>query len=144
MQTKSTTTEEARASRRCFIVDAEGKVLGRLATEVAKRLRGKHLVSFTPHADSGDLVIVVNASKVRLTGRKEDKKLYQYHTGWVGGVVTRTAAQQRAHRAETMIENAVRGMLPKTILGRRAGKRLKVYSGAAHPHQAQQPVTLAV
>lgn len=127
-----------------FVVDATDLTLGRLATRIATILRGKHKPIYTPHVDTGDFVVVVNAEKIRLTGKKGDDKMYHYHTGWVGGVVSRTAKQLRESRPEKLIENAVRGMLPKNVLGRQMGKKLKVYAGGEHPHAAQKPQQMVV
>jgi large subunit ribosomal protein L13 len=131
---------------RWYVVDAEGKVLGRLATAIAGRLRGKHQPLFTPHADTGDFIVVVNADKVRLTGRKREEKLYQRHTGYTGHVKTVTAGTLLASpHADRVLRHAVRGMLPRNALGRKLYRKLKVYSGPSHPHAAQQPeeITLA-
>jgi large subunit ribosomal protein L13 len=121
------------------VVDAAGKTLGRLATEVAMLLRGKHKPIFTPHIDTGDFVVVVNASQVNLTGKKLEQKRYYRHSGYPGGLKSITAGELRASRPERMIEQAVKGMLPKGPLGRGQLKKLKVYAGSEHPHQAQQP-----
>jgi large subunit ribosomal protein L13 len=126
-----------------FVVDAADQVLGRLATEVARVLRGKHRPNWVPHLDTGDFVVVTNAARVRLTGRKADEKVYRRHTGYPGGLKTVGAPEMRAKFPERIIEEAVRGMLPKTKLGRRQIKKLKVYRGTAHPHQAQQPKPFA-
>lgn len=130
----------AEVERRWVVVDARDQVLGRLSTRVASLLRGKHRTLFTPHVDTGDFVIVVNAEKVRLTGRKRENKLYHRHSGWMGHLKTTTAKQvlEGAH-PERVIEHAVRGMLPKNALGRRLLRKLKIYAGAAHPHAAQKP-----
>ncbi|OYD06505.1 50S ribosomal protein L13 [Paludifilum halophilum] len=130
--------------RKWYVVDAAGQPLGRLATQVATLLRGKHKPQYTPHVDTGDFVVVINASKVDLTGKKESKKNYYRHTGWPGGLKTITAGELREKRPEWMIEWAVKGMLPKNILGRKQLKKLKVYAGSEHPHQAQQPETWEV
>jgi len=130
--------------RRWLVMDAKDQVLGRLSTRVASLLRGKHRTLFTPHVDTGDFVIVVNAEKVRLTGRKRERKLYQRHTGWTGHLKTTTADEvlSGAH-PERVIEKAVWGMLPKTTLSRQHVKQmLKVYAGPTHPHAAQQPTPL--
>jgi len=129
---------------RWWVVDAADKPLGRLATEIARVLRGKHKPIFTPHLDTGDHVVVVNASKVRLTGKKADKKSYFRHSGYMGG--ERLIPFQRMIRThpERVVELAVKGMLPKNALGRSLGKKLKVYPGAEHPHQGQQPEPLNV
>lgn len=126
--------------RKWYVVDAQGKTLGRLATEVATLLRGKHKPQFTPHIDTGDFVIVINASQVELTGKKLEQKMYYRHTGHPGGLKATSAGTLRATRPERMIELAVKGMLPKGSLGRQQLKKLKVYAGSEHPHQAQQPV----
>ncbi|MFZ7127747.1 MAG: 50S ribosomal protein L13 [Desulfobacterales bacterium] len=124
------------------VVDAEGAVLGRLATTVASRLRGKHNPLYTPHADTGDWVVVINAEKVNLTGRKWDQKTYYRHTGYIGGIKAITARKLRDKRPEDLVRFAVKGMLPKNRLGRKLFRKLKVYAGDAHPHEAQQPETL--
>lgn len=128
--------------RSWWLVDAEGLTLGRLATEVASRLRGKHRPQFTPFLDTGDHVVVVNADKVVLTGRKLANKLYRRHSGYPGGLKEITAAEQLRTHPERVIEIAVKGMLPKGPLGRRMGRKLKVYAGPSHPHVAQQPQPL--
>jgi len=122
-----------------WIVDAEGQILGRLATTIASRLRGKHNPLFTPHVDMGDSVIVINADKIRLTGRKMDQKCYYRHSGYIGGLKTITAKDLLKKRPEDVIRFAVKGMLPKNRLGRKIFKKLKVYAGDKHPHDAQQP-----
>jgi large subunit ribosomal protein L13 len=126
--------------RKWYVVDAAGKTLGRLSSEVATLLRGKHKPVYTPHLDTGDFVIVINASQVELTGKKMTQKMYYRHSGYPGGLRATPAAELRATRPERMIELAVKGMLPKGSLGRQQLKKLKVYAGAEHPHQAQQPV----
>jgi large subunit ribosomal protein L13 len=125
-----------------YLVDAEGKVLGRLATELAKILRGKNKPIYTPHVDTGDFVIVVNAGKVVLTGKKMKDKIYYHHTGHPGGIKEMTAEKLLAKKPTEMIRIAVKGMLPKTSLGRQMIRKLKVYAGAKHPHEAQNPVPL--
>ncbi len=127
-----------------FVVDASGLVLGRLATRVARILSGKHRVNWVPYLDMGDFVVVTNAEKVKLTGAKLDVKVYRRHTGFPGGLKTVAAREQQAKYPERMIEAAVRGMLPKSKLGRKQLKKLKVYRGAKHPHEAQQPRPLKV
>ncbi len=127
-----------------YVVDAEGMVLGRLATEVARLLRGKHKPTFAPHLDTGDHVIIVNADKVVLTSGKADKKLVHRHSGYPGGLRTRTYADLLAQRPEEAVRRTVRGMLPKTRLGRAQLRKLKVYAGPTHPHAAQQPRPLEV
>lgn len=130
--------------RKWYVVDANDKVLGRLATQIAMRLRGKHKPEFTPHLDTGDFIIVVNADKIRLTGKKMDKKLYYRHTGYMGGLKVRTARQMLDKKPEEVIRLAVRRMLPKNRLGRKQLKKLKIYAGPEHPHQAQTPEPLEI
>ncbi len=142
--TRSLTTEEARAARKWLIVDAEGQTLGRLATVVASRLRGKHNPQFTPHVDCGDFVVVINADKIVLTGNKLADKKYYHHTGYPGGIRETTAARLLERKPEELVVNAVTGMLPRNRLGRKLVAKLKVYAGAEHPHAAQKPETLAV
>ena len=125
--------------RQWHVIDAEGQVLGRVATEAARLLQGKHKAVYTPHIDTGDHVVIVNAAKVRLTGRKEEQKLYRYHSGYEGGVRETRAKDMRAKHPARIVEEAVRGMLPKTKLGEAMWRKLKVYEGADHPHQAQKP-----
>ena len=122
-----------------YVMDADGKTLGRLATQIATLLRGKHKPDFTPFMKTGDFVVVVNAEKVCLTGRKETDKVYYRHTGYPGGIRKETARQVRARRPELLVRRAVKGMLPKNKLGRQLRSRLKVYAGPHHPHEAQQP-----
>jgi large subunit ribosomal protein L13 len=126
-------------SRRWIVVDADGKVLGRLATQVARHLTGKTKPYYTPFLDTGDFVVVVNAEKVVLTGRKEGAKVYRRHTGFPGGLKEVVALRMRSEHPERLIETAVQGMLPKTKLGRKMIKKLKVYAGPHHPHAAQAP-----
>lgn len=123
-----------------LLYDAEKEVLGRLASVVATRLRGKHKPTFTPHLDTGDYVIVINAEKVKTTGKKEKNKLYRRHSGYPGGLREETLEKLRARQPQRIIENAVRGMLPKGPLGRQMLSKLKVYAGDSHPHAAQMPV----
>jgi large subunit ribosomal protein L13 len=139
-------TQSAKADeveRRWYVVDATDQVLGRLATRLASMLRGKHKPIYTPHVDTGDFIVVVNAERVRLTGNKREAKTYYRHTGWPGGLKSTTAAKvlDGAH-PERVIESAVRGMLPKNHLGRQMFSKLKVYAGAEHPHAAQRPEVL--
>jgi len=131
--------KKGEVDRKWHLVDANGKTLGRLATRVAILLRGKHKPSFTSHVDTGDFVIVVNAGKVALTGKKWKEKLYIHHSGYPGGLKSVSAQKIKEKKPERLITMAVQGMLPKTKLGRKMIKKLKVYSGEAHPHQAQQP-----
>lgn len=130
--------------RKWFVVDAEGKVLGRLASEVATILRGKHKAEFTPHVDVGDYVIIINAEKVVLTGNKYDDKLYRHHTGYVGGLKEIPFKHLIVKNPRKVLELAVKGMLPKNTLGRNMFKKLKVYAGNEHPHQAQTPQPLEI
>jgi large subunit ribosomal protein L13 len=134
----------ANIERKWYVIDAEGKTLGRLAAEVAKLLRGKHKPTFTPHVDTGDHVIVVNADKVSLTGKKLIQKTYFRHSGYPGGTTFTTAGKMLAEKPERLLEHAVKGMLPKNRLGRQMYRKLKVYRGPNHPHAAQQPETLAI
>lgn len=130
--------------RKWYVVDAEGKTLGRLAAEVAKVLRGKHKPTFTPHVDTGDHVIVINAAKVRMTGKKLEQKTYFRHSGYPGGTTFTKAGEMMQKRPERVVEMAVRGMLPKNKLGEQMYRKLNVYAGAEHPHQAQQPEVLEI
>lgn len=127
-----------------YIVDANGKTLGRLATEIARRLRGKHKAEYTPHVDTGDYIVVVNAEKVKVTGNKAADKMYYWHTGYVGGIKSLSFEKLIAKKPELVIEHAVKGMLPKNSLGRAMFRKLKVYAGATHNHAAQQPKVLEV
>lgn len=125
--------------RKWYVVDATDLVLGRLATEIATVLRGKHRPEYTPHADCGDHIVVINAEKIRVTGNKEQAKIYYHHTGFVGSLKSITLEKQREKHPERIIESAVKGMMPKGPLGRSMLKKLKVYAGGDHPHTAQQP-----
>ena len=136
--------KENEIERKWYVVDADGKVLGHLATRIATILRGKHKPLFTPHLDVGDHVVVLNAEKIHLTGRKLQNKQYRWHTGYIGGLREVSAEKMLKTHPERVIEWAVQGMLPKNRLGRAMAKKLKVYRGAAHPHQAQQPQVLEV
>lgn len=127
-----------------YLIDAEGKTLGRLATELASRLRGKHKATFTPHADVGDFLVVINADKVTVTGRKAQDKMYHHHTGYIGNLKSVNFADLLAKKPERVIEIAVKGMMPKGPLGRKMFKKLKIYAGKEHPHEAQQPQPLEV
>ncbi len=139
---KTYSAKPAEVQRDWYLVDATDKTLGRLASEIARRLRGKHKPVFTPHVDAGDYIVVVNADKIRLTGKKEQDKQYVWHTGYPGGIKSRNVAEVRARHPERLIEHAVRGMLPKNRLGRAMLKKLKVYAGSEHRHHAQQPQPL--
>ncbi len=128
--------------REWFVVDAEGQTLGRLASRIAPILKGKHKPTYTPHLDCGDFVVVVNADKVRVTGRKMDQKFYHRHSGYPGGLTSISLRDQLAKHPERVLQSAVKGMLPKNKLGRRMMKKLKVYASDTHPHEAQQPKPL--
>jgi large subunit ribosomal protein L13 len=141
---KTFVAKEQEVNRKWYIVDAKDKVLGRLATQIAMRLRGKHKPIFTPHADTGDFVVVVNADKVALTGKKWDGKIYYRHTGYIGGLKQISARKLLEKKPEEILRFAVKGMLPKNSLGRRQLKKLKIYAGADHPHEAQQPEILEI
>ncbi|HIC90982.1 MAG TPA: 50S ribosomal protein L13 [Syntrophaceae bacterium] len=130
--------------RRWYLIDANGKILGRLASFIASRLRGKHKPIYTPHADTGDFIIVINAEKVRLTGNKLKDKVYYRHTGYIGGVKSITAEKLLQKKPENLIRFAVEGMLPKNRLGRKLIKKLKIYAGSDHPHEAQKPEILEI
>lgn len=127
-----------------YLVDATGKTLGRLASEVARRLRGKHKPQYTPSMDTGDYIVVINAKDVRVSGRKETDKIYYRHTGYPGGIKSESLEKLRNRKPELIIENAVKGMLPKGPLGRQMYRKLKVYAGADHKHQAQNPQPLEI
>jgi len=142
MKTVSMRAEDVRRS--WFVVDAEDKTLGRLATELARRLRGKHKPEYTPHVDTGDYIVVINAEKVRVTGSKTTDKIYYRHSGYPGGIKARSFEQLRDTHPERIIEIAVKGMLPRNPLGRAMLKKLKVYPGSEHPHSAQQPELLEI
>ena len=136
--------EQALAQRQWYVIDAQGKILGRMATEIAKVLRGKHKPSFTPNQDAGDFVIVVNARNIKLTGTKLEKKIYYRHTEYPGGIRERTAAKMLEEKPEDLIRLAVRGMLLKKRLSRKLVTKLKIYPGPVHPHDAQKPQPLAI
>ena len=140
MKTYSAKPNEVQRS--WYVVDASQYRLGRLATEVARRLRGKHKPEYTPHVDTGDYVVVINAEKVQVTGKKRTDKIYYHHTGFPGGLKETPFWKQNQEPPERIIEDAIRGMLPKNKLGRQMFKKLKVYAGNEHPHQAQEPVQL--
>lgn len=145
MKPKIQKTHATRASeieRKWYVVDAQGKTLGRLASEIAKILRGKHKPSFVPNLDVGDYVIVLNCEKIHVTGRRLDQKLYWRHTGYPGGIRNLTLREQLQKHPERVIQSAVKGMLPKGPLGRDMMRKLKVYAGTEHPHEAQQPEAL--
>jgi large subunit ribosomal protein L13 len=142
--TKTYLEKPADVKRKWFLVDADGKTLGRLAAKVATLLRGKHKPTFTPHVDTGDHVVIVNAEKVVLTGNKMENKTYSYHTGYPGGLKTLTAEHIHKKDPTKLLTKAIEGMLPKTPLGNHMAKKLRVYAGAAHPHQAQKLESLAL
>ena len=139
---KTFSAKPAEVKRDWYVVDAEGKTLGRLATEIARRLRGKHKPEYTPHVDTGDYIIVVNAEKVAVTGNKENDKMYHRHTGYIGNMKSTNLGKLRKTFPDRIITTAVKGMLPKNPLGRAMFKKLKVYAGPEHDHQAQQPKVL--
>lgn len=139
---QTTMANAATIERKWYVVDAEGKTLGRLASEIARVLRGKHKPIFTPHLDTGDYVIVINAEKVKVTGKKLDQKIYYHHSGYVGGMKETTLKKMLADKPERVIELAVKGMLPKGPLGRQMYKKLFVYAGPEHKHEAQKPEVL--
>jgi large subunit ribosomal protein L13 len=139
---KTFSAKPAEVTRDWYVIDADGKTLGRLSTEIARRLRGKHKPVYTPHVDTGDYIIVVNAEKVRVTGTKEQDKVYYKHTGYIGNMKSITLGKLRQRKPERIIETAVQGMLPKNPLGRAMFRKLKVYAGPTHNHQAQQPLAL--
>jgi len=141
---KTYSAKSGEVSHDWYVVDASGKTLGRLAAEIARRLRGKHKAEFTPHVDTGDYIVVVNAEKVRVTGSKSTDKMYYRHTGYPGGIRSLSFEQLIDTRPERAIEGAVKGMLPRNPLGRAMFKKLKVYAGDAHPHAAQQPQPLQI
>jgi len=141
---KTFVAKENEVKKGWYLVDAENKILGRLATQIAMRLRGKHKPIFTPHADTGDFVVVINAEKVALTGKKWDKKIYYRHSGYIGGLQEISAKKLLEKKPEDVLRYAVRGMLPKNSLGRRQLKKLKIYTGTEHPHQAQQLEALEI
>ena len=141
---KTYSVKAGEITRTWYVVDAEGKILGRLATEVARVLRGKHKPIYTPHLDTGDFVVVINADKVALSGRKADQKEYFRHTGYMGGEKFIPFRRMLEKHPERVIELAVKGMLPKNALGKQMRKKLKVYAGTEHPHQAQQPEPLNI
>ncbi|MDR5609837.1 MULTISPECIES: 50S ribosomal protein L13 [unclassified Arsenophonus] len=136
---KTFTAKPETVKRDWYVVDADGKTLGRLATEIARRLRGKHKAEYTPHVDTGDYIIVVNAKKVAVTGNKREDKIYYRHTGYIGGIKQATFEEMIARHPERVIEIAVKGMLPKGPIGRAMYRKMKVYAGSDHNHAAQQP-----
>lgn len=135
---------QGEVERKWHVVDAQGANLGRLATEVAMVLRGKRKAQYTPHVDTGDFVVIVNADKVRVTGRKSEQKMYRRHTGYPGGLKEMTFEEMQDRKPEEIIKKAVKGMVPRTRLGRQQLKKLKVYAGPEHPHRAQNPEALEI
>ena len=140
MKTQSVNKE--RVLHDWYLVDADGKTLGRLSTQIANRLRGKHKPEFTPHVDTGDYIVVINADKIHVTGKKETDKFYYHHTGFPGGIKSVALGKMREKSPEKILENAVKGMMPRNRLGRAMLSKLKVYAGNSHPHSAQQPRVL--
>lgn len=141
---KTFTAKPSTIERDWYVVDAEGKTLGRLATEVARRLRGKHKPEFTPNIDTGDYIIVINADKISVTGKKRQDKVYHRHTGYIGNLKSATFSEMQAKNPGKVIELAVKGMLPRGPLGRAQLKKLKIYAGSEHQHSAQQPILLNI
>ena len=141
---KTFSAKPAEVRRDWYVVDAEGQTLGRLATEIARRLRGKHKPEFTPHVDTGDYIVVINAEKIRVTGRKLKDKMYYRHTGYIGNLKSESLEQLLERAPERVLMQAVKGMLPKNPLGRKMLGKLRVVSGSEHPHQAQQPLPLEI
>lgn len=141
---KTFVAKPAEVKRDWFVVDAEGKTLGRLATEIALRLRGKHKAEYTPHVDTGDYIVVINAEKITVTGNKAKGKIYYHHTGFIGGIKSISFEDLIVRAPERVIEKAVKGMLPKGPLGRAMFRKLKVYAGTEHQHSAQQPQVLDI
>ncbi len=144
MKTTTLSAKPAEVRRDWFVIDADGKTLGRMATEIARRLRGKHKTIYTPHVDTGDYIVVINAEKIRVTGNKLKDKMYYHHTGYIGGIKSISLGKQLDKAPERVIQSAVKGMLPKNPLGRTMFGKLKVYAGTEHPHTAQQPKVLEI
>ena len=141
---KTYTAKTGEVEQGWYVVDAQNKVLGRLAVQIASRLRGKHKPQYTPHVDTGDFIVVVNASKIRVTGRKAERKVYYRHSGYPGGIKETTFAKLQASKPERILEKAVKGMLPKGPLGYAMLRKLKIYASGTHPHSAQQPKNLEI
>ncbi len=141
---KTISAKNETVQRDWFLVDANGKTLGRLATEIARRLRGKHKAIYTPHVDTGDYIVVINAEKIRVTGNKTKDKMYYQHSGYIGGLKSINFEDLIQRAPERVLETAVKGMLPKNTLGRAMFRKLKVYAGASHQHAAQQPQPLEI
>lgn len=141
---KTISANPATVKRDWYVINAEGKTLGRMATEIATRLRGKHKAEYTPHVDTGDYIVVINAEKIQVTGNKAKNKQYYHHTGFIGGIKSISFEKLIQKAPERPLENAVKGMLPKGPLGREMFRKLKVYAGSEHPHAAQQPLELTL
>lgn len=141
---KTTAFKKTDIQEKWYVVNADGKILGRMAAQIAAILRGKHTPLYTPNQDLGDHVVVINAEKVVLTGQKETQKQYYRHTGYIGGIKSTTAKKLRQEQPDRMVRNAIRGMLPKTKLGNAMAKKLRVYAGEGHPHHAQKPEVLQI
>ena len=144
MYTRSTTSEEAIADRKWWVVDLADQPVGRVASKIATVLRGKHKPTYTPHIDDGDFIVAINADKIKFSGNKWEDKVYYRHTGYVGGIKETTATEMLERNPTAIIQKAVKGMLPRGPLGRAQLKKLKVYTGAEHPHSAQQPESLSL
>ena len=144
MKKTTLSAKPAEVRRDWFVVDADGKTLGRMASEIARRLRGKHKAIYTPHVDTGDYIVVINAEKIRVTGNKLKDKMYYHHTGYIGGIKSISLEKQLDKAPDRVIKIAVKGMLPKNSLGRTMFSKLKVYAGEDHPHTAQQPKVLEI
>lgn len=142
--TTTVSAKPAEVRRDWYLVDAENKTLGRLASEIARRLRGKHKPIYTPHVDTGDYIVVINAEKIRVTGNKMQDKMYHHHTGYIGNLKSINLEKQLAKAPERVLDSAVRGMLPRSPLGRAMMKKLRIFAGPEHPHQAQQPQALDI
>ena len=141
---KTFSAKNETVKRDWYVINAEGRTLGRLATEIARRLKGKHKAEYTPHVDTGDYIVIVNAEKVRVTGKKSKDKMYYRHTGFPGGIKEMSFDKMIDHKPEQVIELAVKGMMPRNPLGRAMLSKLKVYAGSEHPHAAQQPKELDI
>ncbi|MCB1120083.1 MAG: 50S ribosomal protein L13 [Verrucomicrobiae bacterium] len=139
---KSTLAKKEEVQRKWYVVDATGQTLGRLSVKIANILRGRDKPTYTPHVDTGDFVIVINAEKIAVTGKKEEQKKYMFYTGWVGNEYYRNLADFRDRKPEFIIQHAVKGMMPRNNLGRQMLRKLKIYSGSSHPHEAQEPIAL--
>ncbi len=141
---KTISAKPAEVERKWYLIDAENQVVGRLASQVAAMLRGKHKPSFTPHVDTGDYIVIINADKVRFTGAKETDKTYYKHSGYPGGLTSLSPSEVRVKKPTFIVDNAVKGMLPKGSLGRQMIRKLKTYAGADHPHEAQNPEVITL